>query len=113
MDRYSPWCDLSIIWARDIADNQVKGFIVQNRLQRREDRAQDRAQGGAEQTDYAEGRTATGGQSPAGRQLLPRQRARAADDPLHGGWASTGVQRGAFEATLTKQSLICPTYGIL
>jgi len=27
----APWCDLSIIWARDIADNQVKGFIVENK----------------------------------------------------------------------------------
>jgi glutaryl-CoA dehydrogenase len=27
----SPWCDVSIIWARDIADNQVKGFIVENK----------------------------------------------------------------------------------
>jgi alkylation response protein AidB-like acyl-CoA dehydrogenase len=27
----SPWCDLTIIWARDIADNQVKGFIVENK----------------------------------------------------------------------------------
>jgi alkylation response protein AidB-like acyl-CoA dehydrogenase len=25
----SPWCDLSIIWARDVADNQVKGFSVE------------------------------------------------------------------------------------
>jgi alkylation response protein AidB-like acyl-CoA dehydrogenase len=25
----APWCDLSIIWARDIADNQVKGFSVE------------------------------------------------------------------------------------
>jgi glutaryl-CoA dehydrogenase len=25
------WCDLSIIWARDLADNQVKGFIVENK----------------------------------------------------------------------------------
>jgi glutaryl-CoA dehydrogenase len=24
----APWCDVSIIWARDLADNQVKGFIV-------------------------------------------------------------------------------------
>src|SRR5437763_14480323 len=23
----APWCDVSIIWARDVADNQVKGFI--------------------------------------------------------------------------------------
>ena len=28
----APWCDVSIIWARDIADNQVKGFIVENKI---------------------------------------------------------------------------------
>jgi alkylation response protein AidB-like acyl-CoA dehydrogenase len=27
----APWCDVSVIWARDIADNQVKGFIVENK----------------------------------------------------------------------------------
>lgn len=27
----SPWCDLSIIWARDVDSNQVKGFIVENK----------------------------------------------------------------------------------
>lgn len=27
----APWCDLSIIWARDLDDNQVKGFIVENK----------------------------------------------------------------------------------
>ena len=27
----STWCDVSIIWARDVADNQVKGFIVENK----------------------------------------------------------------------------------
>ena len=27
----SPWCDISIIWARDLADNQVRGFIVENK----------------------------------------------------------------------------------
>src|ERR1700731_3737676 len=25
------WCDVSIIWARDVADGQVKGFIVENK----------------------------------------------------------------------------------
>src|SRR6266404_608012 len=25
----SPWCDISIIWARDVADNQVKAFSVE------------------------------------------------------------------------------------
>jgi len=27
----APWCDVSIIWARDLADNNVKGFIVENK----------------------------------------------------------------------------------
>ena len=27
----SPWCDLTIIWAKDVADDQVKGFIVENK----------------------------------------------------------------------------------
>jgi Acyl-CoA dehydrogenase, C-terminal domain len=27
----SPWCDISIIWARDLADNQVKSFIIENK----------------------------------------------------------------------------------
>jgi alkylation response protein AidB-like acyl-CoA dehydrogenase len=27
----SPWCDISVIWARDLADNQVKAFIVENK----------------------------------------------------------------------------------
>jgi glutaryl-CoA dehydrogenase len=27
----APWCDVSIIWARDVADNQIKGFIVENK----------------------------------------------------------------------------------
>src|SRR5580765_158390 len=27
----SPWCDLSVIWARDVTDNQVKGFVVENK----------------------------------------------------------------------------------
>jgi glutaryl-CoA dehydrogenase len=27
----SPWCDISVVWARDVADKQVKGFIVENK----------------------------------------------------------------------------------
>src|SRR6202142_4491649 len=27
----APWCDISIIWARDVADNQVKAFIVEKK----------------------------------------------------------------------------------
>jgi alkylation response protein AidB-like acyl-CoA dehydrogenase len=27
----APWCDITIVWARDVDDNQVKGFIVENK----------------------------------------------------------------------------------
>jgi glutaryl-CoA dehydrogenase len=27
----APWCDISIVWARDVADDTVKGFIVENK----------------------------------------------------------------------------------
>jgi len=27
----APWCDVSVIWARDLDDSQVKGFIVENK----------------------------------------------------------------------------------
>jgi alkylation response protein AidB-like acyl-CoA dehydrogenase len=27
----APWCDIAVIWARDLGDNQVKGFIVENK----------------------------------------------------------------------------------
>lgn len=27
----APWCDLSVIWARDLDDGQVKGFVIENK----------------------------------------------------------------------------------
>ena len=27
----SPWCDVSVIWARDVGDNQVKAFVLENK----------------------------------------------------------------------------------
>ena len=54
------------------------------RLQRREDRAQDRPQGRPERPDHAEGRARAGSEPAAGRQFLPRHRARAAHDTVHG-----------------------------
>jgi glutaryl-CoA dehydrogenase len=27
----APWCDLSVIWARDVSDNQVKAFVIENK----------------------------------------------------------------------------------
>jgi alkylation response protein AidB-like acyl-CoA dehydrogenase len=28
----APWCDVSVIWARDVSDNQVKAFIIENKV---------------------------------------------------------------------------------
>jgi glutaryl-CoA dehydrogenase len=96
------WCDVSIIWARDLADNQVKvhrreqttpGFSVE-KIEHKI--ALKVVQNGQITLKDA----VAGGEPPAGRQLVPRHRPRAADDALHGGLASTGIQMGAFEATL-------------
>lgn len=82
------WCDISIIWARDVADNQVKGFIVENKttpgfsVEKIEHKiALKVVQNG--QITLKDVRVPV--EPPAGRQLLPRHGARAADDTLHGG----------------------------
>jgi len=31
MDRHSPWCDISIIWARDLGDNQSRRLSSRTR----------------------------------------------------------------------------------
>ena len=100
----APWCDISIIWARDLADNQVKGFIVENKttpgfsVEKIEHKIAlkvvqngqitlkdvrvletDRLQGGDSFRDTA--------------RVLRMTRYMV-------GWASTGIQMGAYEATL-------------
>jgi glutaryl-CoA dehydrogenase len=100
----APWCDISIIWARDLADNQVKGFIVENKttpgfsvekiahkialkvVQNGEITLKDvrvpeanRLQGGNSFRDTA--------------RVLRMTRYMV-------GWASTGIQMGAYEAAL-------------
>jgi alkylation response protein AidB-like acyl-CoA dehydrogenase len=27
----APWCDISVIWVRDVSDNQVKAFVIENK----------------------------------------------------------------------------------
>ena len=85
----APWCDISIIWARDLADNQVKGFIVENKttpgfsVEKIENKiALKVVQNGQITLKDVPG---AGGEPPAGRQLVPRHRAGAADDALHRG----------------------------
>jgi alkylation response protein AidB-like acyl-CoA dehydrogenase len=100
----SPWCDVSIIWARDVENNQVKGFIIENKktpgfsvekiehkislkvvqnglitLKNCRVSEEDRLQGGNSFRDTA--------------RVLRMTRYMV-------GWASTGCQMGAYEAAL-------------
>ena len=100
----APWCDVSIIWARDVADNQVKGFIVENKttpgfsVEKIENKmALKVVQNGLI--------TMTDCRVPEANRL---QSANSFRDTAHVlretrsgvGWMATGVQMGAYEAAL-------------
>src|SRR5579872_815877 len=100
----APWCDVSIIWARDIADNQVKGFIVENKttpgfsVEKIEHKiALKVVQNGIitlNDVRVPEENRLQGGNSFRDTARVLRMTRYMV------GWASTGVQMGAFEATL-------------
>src|SRR5215207_5739339 len=98
------WCDLSIIWARDLDDNQVKGFIVENKttpgfsVEKIEHKiALQVVQNG--QITLKDVRVAEADRLQGGN--LFRDTARVLRMTRYMvGWASTGVQMGAFEAAL-------------
>src|SRR5262250_1166546 len=98
----APWCDVSVIWARDVADNQVKGFIVENKttpgfsVEKIENKiALKVVQNG--QITMENCRIPDANRLAAGAQSF-RDTARV----LRGtrylvGWETTGVQMGAYE----------------
>src|ERR1700747_841695 len=100
----APWCDISVIWARDVADNQVKAFIVENKttpgfsVEKIEHKiALKVVQNGQitlKDVRVPEANRLQGGNSfrDTGRVLRMTR--------YMVGWASTGIQMGAFEATL-------------
>ncbi len=100
----APWCDLSIIWARDLADNQVKGFIVENKttpgfsVEKIEHKiALKVVQNGQitlKDVQVPEANRLQGGNSFRDTARVLRMTRYMV------GWASTGIQMGAFEATL-------------
>ena len=94
----APWCDVSIIWARDRRRQPGQGLHRREqdnaRLQRREDREQDRAQGRPERSHHAEGRSGAGSEPPPGRQLVPRHREGAEDDALRRGMDGDRMRDG-------------------
>src|SRR6202011_2555209 len=100
----SPWCDLTIIWARDLADNQVKGFIVENKstpgfsVEKIEHKiALKVVQNG--QITLKDVRVSEENRLQGGNSFRDTARVLRMTRYMVG-WASTGIQMGAFEATL-------------
>jgi glutaryl-CoA dehydrogenase len=100
----APWCDLSIIWARDVADNQVKGFIIENKttpgfsVEKIEHKiALKVVQNGV--ITLKDVRVSEANRLQAGNSF--RDTARVLRMTRYFvGWAATGVQMGAFEHTV-------------
>jgi alkylation response protein AidB-like acyl-CoA dehydrogenase len=100
----APWCDLSIIWARDLADNQVKGFIVENKstpgfsVEKIEHKiALKVVQNG--QITLKDVRVSEANRLQGGNSFRDTARVLRMTRYMVG-WASTGIQMGAFEATV-------------
>src|ERR1700757_2879345 len=100
----STWCDVSIIWARDLADNQVKGFIVENKttpgfsVEKIEHKiALKVVQNG--QITLKDVRLPEANRLQGGNSFRDTARVLRMTRYMVG-WASTGIQMGAFEATL-------------
>jgi glutaryl-CoA dehydrogenase len=100
----APWCDVSIIWARDVDDNQVKGFIVENKTTPgfSVEKIQNKMALKVVQNGLI---TMTNCRVPEANRL---QNANSFRDTAHVlrltrsgvGWMATGVQMGAYEAAL-------------
>src|ERR1700729_495437 len=98
------WCDLSIIWARDLVDNQVKGFIVENKttpgfsVEKIEHKiALKVVQNG--QITLKDVRLPEANRLQGGNSFRDTARVLRMTRYMVG-WASTGIQMGAFEAAL-------------
>jgi alkylation response protein AidB-like acyl-CoA dehydrogenase len=100
----STWCDVSIIWAKDVSDNQVKGFIVENKtapgfsVEKIERKISLKVvQNGLitlKDCRVAEENRLQGGNSFRDTARVLRMTRYMV------GWASTGCQMGAYEAAL-------------
>ena len=101
----APWCDISIIWARDVADNQVKGFIVENKttpgfsVEKMQNKiALKVVQNG--QITMKDCRVPEANRLASGSQSF-RDTARVLRGTrYYAGWETTGCQMGAYENAL-------------
>ncbi|MBV8755362.1 MAG: acyl-CoA dehydrogenase family protein [Hyphomicrobiales bacterium] len=100
----APWCDISIIWARDLADNQVKGFIVENKTT--PGYSVEKIQNKIALKVVQNGQiTLKDVRVPEANRLARAQSFRDTARVLRGtrhyvGWESTGCQMGAYEHAL-------------
>jgi alkylation response protein AidB-like acyl-CoA dehydrogenase len=101
----APWCDISVIWARDVSDNQVKGFIVENKttpgfsVEKMQNKiALKVVQNG--QITMKDCRVPEANRLAAGAQSF-RDTARVLRGTrYYVGWEATGCQMGAYEHAL-------------
>ena len=101
----APWCDVSVIWARDVADNQVKAFIVENKttpgfsVEKIQNKiALKVVQNG--QITMKDCRVPDAQRLASGAQSF-RDTARVLRGTRYGvGWETTGCQMGAYEHAL-------------
>ena len=101
----APWCDISIIWARDVADNQVKGFIVENKttpgfsVEKMQNKIALKVVQNGEIT-MKDCRVPEANRLAAGAQSF-RDTARVLRGTrYYAGWETTGCQMGAYEHAL-------------
>lgn len=97
----APWCDLSIVWARDVEDNQVKGFVVENKVTPGfvVEKIENKMALKVVQNGHI---TLTDCRVPDANHLMGantfRDTAKVLRETRSGvGWMSTGVQMGAYE----------------
>src|SRR5215467_2457473 len=101
----APWCDISIIWACDAADNQVKGFIVENKttpgfsVEKMQNKMALKVVQNGEIT-MKDCRVPEANRLAAGAQSF-RDTARVLRGTrYYAGWETTGCQMGAYEHAL-------------
>ena len=94
----APWCDISVIWARDLADNQVKAFIVENKTTPgfKVEKIQNKIALKVVQNGLItmENCRDTGRKPFASRSVVPRHRPRSENDALHGWLGGDGMRHG-------------------
>src|SRR6201988_3255574 len=100
----STWCDISIVCARDVDDNQVKGFIVENKttpgftVEKIENKVALKVVQNGHIT-LKDVRVPEANRLQAGNSFRDTARVLRMTRYMVG-WASTGIQMGAFENTL-------------